>query len=45
LVLLPGILGLGLAFTNWTAYTTTLHWVGLANFKVLFAPNSFSWPR
>jgi raffinose/stachyose/melibiose transport system permease protein len=41
LVLLPGILGIGLAFTNWTAYTTSLHWVGLANFRALFAPNSF----
>jgi len=41
LVLLPGLLGIGLAFTNWTAYTTKLHWTGVANFHALFAPHSF----
>jgi raffinose/stachyose/melibiose transport system permease protein len=40
-VLLPGLLGIGLAFTDWTAYSTSVHWVGLANFRALFAPNSF----
>lgn len=40
-VLVPGLLGIGLAFTNWTAYSTSLRWVGLANFRALFAPNSF----
>lgn len=41
LVLLPGLLGLGLSFTDWNAYSTHLHWVGLLNFKALFRPNSF----
>jgi len=40
-VLLPGVLGIGLSFTDWSAYSTRLDWVGLQNFSALFQPNSF----
>lgn len=39
-VLLPSLVGLGYSFTDWSAYSTDLHWVGLANFAALFQPNS-----
>ncbi len=39
-VLLPSLLGLGYSFTNWSAYSTEVHWVGLANFKAILQPNS-----
>ncbi len=39
-VLLPSLVGLGYAFTDWSAYSTDLHWVGLANFAAIFQPNS-----
>ena len=39
-VLLPSLLGLGFSFTDWSAYSTELHWVGLANFKAILQPNS-----
>ena len=40
-VLLPGLLGIGLSFTDWNAYSTRLDWVGLKNFGALFQPGSF----
>ncbi len=40
-VLLPGLLGIGLSFTSWNAYSTRLTWVGLRNFETLFQPHSF----
>ena len=39
-VLLPSLAGLGYSFTDWSAYSTDLHWVGLANFATIFQPNS-----
>src|SRR6185312_3410597 len=39
-VLLPSLLGLGFSFTDWSAYSTDLHWVGLANFATILQPNS-----
>lgn len=39
-VLLPSLLGLGFSFTDWSAYSTTIHWVGLANFATILQPNS-----
>lgn len=39
-VLLPSLLGLGYSFTDWSAFSTELHWVGLANFAAIFQPNS-----
>ena len=39
-VLLPSVLGLGFAFTDWNSYSTDVHWVGLDNFAAIFDPNS-----
>lgn len=39
-VLLPSLLGLGYSFTDWSAYSTDIHWVGLANFKTILDPES-----
>jgi raffinose/stachyose/melibiose transport system permease protein len=33
--LLPGLLGIGFAFTDWNAYSTQLHWVGVDNFATI----------
>ena len=38
-VLLPSVLGLGFSFTDWSAYSKTLHWVGLDNFRAIFDPS------
>ena len=34
---IPGLLGIGYAFTDWSAYSKELHFVGLANFAELFS--------
>ena len=39
-VLLPSVLGLGFAFTDWNSYSSDLNWVGLDNFAAIFDPNS-----
>jgi raffinose/stachyose/melibiose transport system permease protein len=39
-VLLPSLLGLGYAFTDWSSYSSDIHWVGLDNFKTILEPNS-----
>ena len=39
-VLVPAVLGLGFSFTDWSAYSTDIHWVGLDNFAAIFDPNS-----
>ena len=39
-VLLPALLGLGFSFTDWSAYSSDVHWVGLDNFAAIFDPNS-----
>lgn len=38
-VLLPSVLGFGFALTDWSAYSKSLHWVGLDNFATIFDPN------
>jgi raffinose/stachyose/melibiose transport system permease protein len=38
-VLLPSVLGLGFAFTDWNAYSNEIHWVGLDNFATVLDPN------
>ena len=37
LFFLPGIIGVGYSFTNWSAYSDELHFVGLENFKTVFS--------
>jgi raffinose/stachyose/melibiose transport system permease protein len=32
-IVLPGVLGIGYAFTDWNSYSNDLHWVGLDNFS------------
>jgi raffinose/stachyose/melibiose transport system permease protein len=39
-VLLPSLLGLGYSFTDWSSYSSDVHWVGLDNFKTILEPNS-----
>jgi raffinose/stachyose/melibiose transport system permease protein len=39
-VLLPSLLGLGFSFTDWSSYSTDIHWVGLDNFKAILDPNA-----
>src|SRR5450631_1342295 len=39
-VLLPSVLGLGFAFTDWNSYSSDVHWVGLDNFAAIFDTNS-----
>ncbi len=39
-VLLPSLLGLGFSFTDWSSYSTDIHWVGLDNFKTILDPDS-----
>jgi raffinose/stachyose/melibiose transport system permease protein len=34
---LPGLLGIGYAFTDWNSYSTELHWVGLDNFATILS--------
>jgi raffinose/stachyose/melibiose transport system permease protein len=35
--LLPELLGIGYAFTDWNSYSTELHWVGLDNFATILS--------
>lgn len=37
LSVLPGIIGIGYSFTDWSAYSKEVHFVGLANFKKVFS--------
>ncbi len=39
-VLLPSLLGIGFSFTDWSSYSTDLHWVGFDNFAAILDPNS-----
>ena len=36
-MVIPGIIGSGYSFTDWSAYTDQLHFVGLDNFKTIFS--------
>lgn len=37
---IPGIIGIGYSFTDWSAYSKELHFVGLANFKEVLSADS-----
>jgi len=37
LFVLPGIIGVGYSFTDWSAYSDELHFVGFENFKTVFS--------
>ncbi len=38
--LVPSVLGIGYAFTDWNSYTTELNWVGLDNFQTILGEGS-----
>jgi raffinose/stachyose/melibiose transport system permease protein len=38
LYVIPGLIGIGYSFTNWSAYSDKLQFVGLENFKLVFSP-------
>ncbi len=40
LSVVPGIMGIAYSFTDWSAYSKGLHFVGLKNFQTVFAGNS-----
>ncbi len=37
LFVIPGLIGIGYSFTDWSAYSDKLHFVGLDNFKLVFS--------
>lgn len=37
LFVIPSIIGIGYSFTDWSAYSDELHFVGIENFKVIFS--------
>jgi len=37
LSVLPGLIGIGYSFTDWSAYSKELHFVGFENFKTVFS--------
>lgn len=37
LYVIPGLIGIGYSFTDWSAYSDKLHFVGLDNFKTIFS--------
>lgn len=37
LFVIPSLIGIGYSFTDWSAYSDELHFVGLENFKTIFA--------
>lgn len=37
LFVVPSLIGIGYSFTDWSAYTDELHFVGLKNFKTIFS--------
>jgi raffinose/stachyose/melibiose transport system permease protein len=39
LFVLPGLIGIGYSFTDWSAYKTEVNFVGLENFKTVFSTN------
>ena len=39
LFFLPGLIGVGYSFTNWSSYATELKFVGLDNFRTIFSAN------
>jgi len=39
-IVLPGVLGIGYSFTDWSSYSNDLHWVGLDNFSKILSSGS-----
>lgn len=39
LYVLPGLIGIGYSFTDWSSYSSELHFIGLENFKLIFSPD------
>jgi raffinose/stachyose/melibiose transport system permease protein len=39
-MVIPGVTGILFSFTDWSSYSTSIHFTGLANFKQIFAANS-----
>ena len=37
LFFLPGLIGIGYSFTDWSAYSDKLHFIGLENFRKIFS--------
>lgn len=37
LFLVPGIIGIGYSFTDWSSYSKEIHFIGLQNFKTIFS--------
>ena len=37
LFVVPSLIGIGYSFTDWSAYTADLHFVGLKNFRLIFS--------
>jgi raffinose/stachyose/melibiose transport system permease protein len=37
LFVIPGLIGIGYSFTDWSAYSDQLHFIGLDNFKLVFS--------
>ncbi len=40
LYLIPGLIGIGYSFTDWSSYSRELHFVGLKNFKDILSPDN-----
>lgn len=40
LCVIPGIIGIGYSFTDWSAYSKEVHFVGLENFKNVFSADT-----
>lgn len=43
LSVVPGLIGIGYSFTDWSAYSKEIHFVGLQNFKEVFSGNYFKY--
>ena len=39
LYVLPGLVGIGYSFTDWSSYSTEVHFVGLENFRQILGSN------
>ena len=40
LCVIPGIIGIGYSFTDWSAYSKEIHFVGLENFRKIFSADT-----
>ena len=43
LSVVPGLIGIGYSFTDWSAYSKEIHFVGLQNFREVFSGNYFKY--